>query len=115
MKTTHYRALVDLDRYPNLVGPTRRAAVKRSVKQLETTLGEHTLPLEVWIDERSLVRRLGLSLTECVSKVKSSFSLTMDLYDYGPQAKPRIPPRAQVYDLTPLLTAGLKHAKLGCS
>ena len=115
IKATHYRATVDLDRYPGLVAASRRPAVTRSVKQLEALLGRHTLPLDVWIDDHSLVRRLGLTLAECVGKAKASFSLTMDLYDYGPQPKPRIPARSGVYDLTPLVTAGLKHAKLGCS
>jgi hypothetical protein len=115
VKTTHYRALVDLDRYPSLVPPAQRPAVGRSIHQLEATLGSHTLPLDVWIDSHSLVRRIGVSFRECVSNIKSSFGMTIDLFDYGPQSKPGIPPANRVYDLTPLVTAGLKHAKLGCS
>jgi hypothetical protein len=115
IKTTHYRATVDLNRYPGLVAPSQREAVRHSVGQLEAMLGRDTLPFDVWIDDHSLVRRLDLSFTECVSNVKSSFSMTMDLYDYGRQSKPQIPPPKRVYDLTPLVSAGLKHAKLGCS
>jgi hypothetical protein len=115
VKTTHYRATVDLRRYPSLVPASRRRAVGRSVKDLEAALGGHTIPLNVWIDGHSLVRRLALSFSECVAKARSTFSLTMDLYDYGPQAKPHIPPASRVYDLTPVFAAGLKHAKLGCA
>lgn len=115
VKTTEYRAVVDLDRYPDLVSAAQRPAVARSVKQLEAVLGGHTLPLHVWIDDHSLVRRLGFSFNECEANVKSSFAMTMDLYDYGPQPAPRIPPASSVYDITPLITEGLSHAKLGCT
>jgi hypothetical protein len=115
VQTTHYKATIDLDRYPNLVAPARRAAVASSIKQLELLLGSHSLPLDVWIDNHSLVRRLGLSLSECAANVHTSFKMTMNLYDYGPQLQVKIPPASSVYDLTPLLSSGLKHVKLACS
>ncbi len=115
VQTTHYRATIDLDRYPNLVPAAQRPSVMRSVKVLETALGSHTMPLDVWIDSHNLVRRIALDFGECVSNTSFRFGMTMDLYDYGPQSKPSIPPASKVYNLTPLVTAGLRHAKLGCS
>jgi hypothetical protein len=41
--------------------------------------------------------------------------MTMNLYDYGPQPKPPIPPASEVYNLTPQVSAALSHAKLGCT
>jgi hypothetical protein len=113
--TTHYHAIVDLDRYPRLVAPRRRQAVAASVKNLETTLGSHKMPLDVWIDGQHLVRRLALDFGECVSGAHFRFSMSADLYDYGPQPRPKIPQDSQTYDLTPLLQATLRHVRLGCA
>lgn len=113
--TTHYHAIIDLDRYPRLVAPSRRQAVTASVKNLEATLGSHTMPLDVWIDSHNLVRRLMLNFGECVSGAHFRFSLTADLYDYGPQPRPKIPAASQTYDLTPLLQATMQRVRLGCS
>jgi hypothetical protein len=114
VQTTHYRATVDLDRYPRLVAPSQRKAVAASVKNLEAALGSHTLPLEVWIDGHHLVRRLKLAFGECVSGAHFRFALSTDMYDYGPQPRPRIPPASQVYDLTPLVQAAMRRVHLGC-
>ncbi len=113
--TTGYRAVIDLSRYPGLVAPAQRAGVRRTIKTLEAAIGSNSMPLEVWIDPNHLVRREHFAFTECVSHVHESISLTTDLYDYGPQPKPHIPPASEVYDATPLASAALQHAKLGCS
>ncbi len=115
VSTNGYRVTVDLDRYPNLVSPSQRAAVARGVKSLEAVIGLHTLPMEVWVDGSGLVRRLGISFPECAQGTRFLFSMNADLYDFGAQRKPQIPPASQVYDLTPLIAHDLKSAKLGCS
>lgn len=112
--TTHYHAIVDLDRYPNLVAPAQRGAVRRSVASLESALGSHQMPLDVWVDKGGLVRRLSFSFGECASGYRFQFSMALNLFDYGHQTQPGIPVPSDVYDLTPLLTTSLRHAKLGC-
>lgn len=115
VKSTGYETTVDLDRYPNLVSSSQRAAVAQGVKSLESAIGSHTIPMDVWVDKAGLVRRLTLSFPECASGTKFQFAMTIDLYDFGPQPTPRLPTASQVYDLTPLLARDLKSAKLSCS
>ena len=115
VRATHYHAVVDLSRYPSMVPPAQRHAVRQTIKALETATGVHTLPLDVWIDDHHLVRRERFTMTECVAGLHTSVRMTSDMYDYGPQPKPRIPSASQVYDLTPLASAALRQAKLGCS
>jgi hypothetical protein len=115
VRTTHYHAIVDLSRYPNLVPPAQRHAVSVSVRTLEAALGRRSIPFDVWIDSHHLVRRESFAFTECASGVRNSLKMTTNLYDYGPQAKPPIPPASEVYDLTPQVSAALRHAKLGCT
>jgi hypothetical protein len=115
VQTTHYRAIVDLNRYPNLVAPAQRQAVAASVKNLEAAIGGHTMPLDVWIDSRHLVRRVGIHFGECVSGARFQFRMNVDLFDYGPQPRATLPSPSQTYDLTPLLQSTLQHAKYGCT
>ncbi len=114
-QTTHYRAVVDLDRYPRLVPPNERRAVTGSVKNLEAALGGHTMPLDVWIDGAHLVRRVGIHFGECVSGARFQFNMNVDLFGYGTQPRATIPPADQTYDLTPLVQSSLRHAKYGCT
>jgi hypothetical protein len=113
--TAHYTATIDLDRYPALAPASQRAAVQRSVTMLESSLGSHKLPVDVWIDAHGLVRQISVNFGECVSRTRFRFAMTLELYDFGPQSTPTIPDSKSVYDLTPLISKALRHAKLGCT
>ncbi len=112
--SAHYHATIDLDRYPDLVSAAQRPSVASSVKTLESALGGHTLPVDAWIDAQGLLRRISLTFGECVANAHLTFSMTMDVFDYGPQARPRVPATRDVYDLTPVIARALRHVKLGC-
>jgi hypothetical protein len=112
--TAHYRATIDLDRYPALVSSAERPAVQRSITMLESALGSHRLPADVWIDSHGLIRQFSLAFGECFSRTRIRYQLSLDLYDFGPQSTPSIPANHSVYDLTPLVGQALRHAKLGC-
>jgi hypothetical protein len=112
--TAHYSATIDLDRYPALVSAAQRPAVRRSIDTLESALGSHSLPVDVWIDSQGLIRQISISFGECVSRTRLQYQMSLDLYDFGPQSTPPIPSNHSVYDLTPLISKALRHAKLGC-
>ncbi len=113
--TTRYHAVIDLDRYAKLVSPTQRASAQRGIKTLESALGNHSMPIDVWIDHRDLVRRLGMAFSECISGLRVHFGLTMSLYDYGPQSVPTLPSAGQSYDITPMMASTLSRLKFGCT
>jgi hypothetical protein len=113
--TTHYHAVIDLSKYPGVIPAAQRATAQRGIKNLETAIGRHTIPTDVWIDHHKLVRQMSMNMPECVNNQKVTMSMTMDMYDYGPQPATQIPPSAQTYDLTPLISASMKQVKLGCS
>ncbi len=115
VQTTHYRAKVDLTRYPKLLPASQRAAAARSVATLTSALGSHVMPMDAWIDRNHLVRRIGLSFTECVAQQHVKFGMNMDVFDYGPQSQPQLPGDNEAYDITPHIAATLSRLKLGCS
>jgi hypothetical protein len=89
--------------------------VQRSITTLESAIGSHKLPIDAWIDADGLVRQISVAFGECVSKSRIRFAMTLDLYDFGAQTTPAIPPDHAVYDLTPLISKDLRRAKLGCT
>ncbi len=114
VSATHYHAIVDLNKYPNLVPQSDRASVKQGIAMLESVLGSHTMPMDVWIDSQKLVRRMKFGYPECVNNQKLNLNMTMDLYDYGPQPSTQVPSASDAYDITPFVSAAMKHIKTGC-
>jgi hypothetical protein len=110
VKTTEYRAMVDLSRYAQQYHiPTNTIASIRSA------LGGHPLPVEAWIDSENRVRRLHVSFPECVAGSKLQFTMTMGIYGFGAQPAVQIPARSAVYNLTPRLATESRSVKLGCA
>jgi hypothetical protein len=109
VKTTEYRAVIDLDRYAK-----KGYASAKTVSTLESALGSHTLPIEAWIDGQNRVRRIHMAFPECVDGNKVRFNMTMGIYDFGSQPQGQIPTASQVYNLTPVLAAEYGKVKLSC-
>ena len=53
---------------------------------LEHLTGSATLPVDVWIDGSNLVRRIQIDLPLSIDSVRLDETVTMNLFDYGPQA-----------------------------
>jgi len=113
-EATHYHAVIDLDKYPQLLPPARRAGAAKGIASIETVTGSHTLPMDVWIDSRQLVRRMSFAFNECVQNQHTTMAMTMDMSDYGQQTVAPPPAPAQTYDITPLIVKAMKSVKLSC-
>jgi hypothetical protein len=113
--TTRYHAIVDLRKYPKVVAGAQRATATQAIARMETVLGGHTMPMDVWIDHNRLVRRMSFTMGECVNNQKLSMHMTMDLYDYGPQHTTAMPSSSQTFDLTPLIAGSMQNLKFSCA
>jgi hypothetical protein len=112
-QTTHYHVVVNLDSYPKLFPPARRAAAARGVSTLESVIGSHTMPMDAWIDSQKMLRRMSFSIGECVQSQRLRLGMTMNLSNYGQQTVPSAPFSTEAYDLTPLVLQELKSYKPG--
>jgi hypothetical protein len=104
VETTHYRAIVDLDRVVSQAPAELRPQVQKQIDLLKEQSGITELPIEVWVDADGLPRRVtysfDLSLTDPESK--TSTILTMDFADYGLDVTVEPPPASEVTDVTEL-------------
>ena len=101
--TTHYRATVDLRRYPRLVPPARRAAARRSVEQLIRFSGAARFPEEVWIDGRQRIRRFRIAYEfQAPGAPRLKIAMSEDLYDFGAPVRVTVPSDDDALDITEL-------------
>jgi hypothetical protein len=115
VQTTHYLATVNLHDYVKQVPPAQRAQAAKAVKRLISTIGSDRLKVQVWVDDHSLARRMSVSFPECVADQHLHLSMTVDLYDFGTEAKVALPSDEQSYDITSLVGRQLSDQKLGCT
>jgi hypothetical protein len=94
--TTHYRGTVDLEK----VAESSSGPAGDAYRRLLELGGERTLPMDVWIDGESLVRRIRFS-----QKLPDGSGMTMteELYDFGTEVDAEPPPESAVLDLTDLI------------
>jgi hypothetical protein len=106
--TIHYRALVDLDHYAADASPQQQTNAAKYAQLLEHLTGSATLPVDVWIDGSNLVRRIQSDLPLNIHSVSLDETITMNLFDYGPQAA-ALPPAGQVTDITSQISSQLSQ------
>jgi hypothetical protein len=66
--------------------------------------GFDEIPVDVWLDELGLVRRLDMSFTATQPGTTDSVqaAMTFELYDYGKVVDLELPPAAEVVDAASL-------------
>ena len=103
--TIHYRGTIDLER--------ALAQVREQVRPaLQAQLGEMTgtLPVEVWLGEDGLVRRLSMDMAELLATASAESgtkmdggSLVMEFFDYGADVEVDLPDAEDTRPFTEVL------------
>ena len=110
VETTHYKGDVDLRKSIERLPADKRAAAERSVEKIIEISGTEGYPMEAWIDEKNLVRRLRmeLSMNNPALGGKLDMEFTMDLFDYGKPVTIELPDDEDSVDLTDQVAAQLE-------
>ncbi|HEV2776150.1 MAG TPA: hypothetical protein VGV90_11215 [Solirubrobacteraceae bacterium] len=104
--TMHYRAVIDLRRYPALAPAADRAAARDAIERLIEATATSTIPVDVWIGEDDLVRRVTQKLSLKGAGGPSTIEQRFELYDFGTKVDIKIPPPSQVTAMTELAASG---------
>jgi hypothetical protein len=107
--TTRYKGVIDLERYAaQLEKKGGGKAAASSLRKLIELTGKTTMPIELWIDEDSLVRRMVWEQTVSAGAGQdpTTVEATMDLFDYGVDLNVVIPPDRQTSSLEELQKLG---------
>lgn len=100
VETTHYYAIVDLLRYEKLAPPAEREKLGSLLGEVVEQSGLGEIPVDVWVDERGLVRKLTMvfSATQPGTTEQATMSMSFELYDYGKDVEIALPPASEVVD-----------------
>jgi hypothetical protein len=101
--TTHYSGTLDFERLAEDLPPEAASSV-RKVMELS---GVRKAPLDVWLDDEGLPRRVKYSFANpgSTSQGLGEMTLTTDFFDYGSVVAIRVPPAASVVDIQDLVSA----------
>lgn len=105
--TTHYRAVVNLERAAAAAPPEQRAFLEQGIDQLREMGASLDLPVDVWIDADGLPRRMVYAMDLAIPEAgQVSLDLSMDLFDYGKPVDLTPPAPGSVTDVTDMVTGG---------
>lgn len=101
-ETTRYRAMLDLAKYAQLVPAGKREALG-DFEGLAKQFGLTLIPVTVWVDDESRVRRMDLELTlEPTPGQEARSSLRLEMFDYGEPVDIDVPAATDTVDASSL-------------
>lgn len=100
--TTHYRALLDIDKLTDELKSEVSGDFGDLIEQSMDQVSGATV--DVWIDGNGLLRRE--TSTSTIASI-GSFTMTMDFSHYGIHPDIGVPLSSEVYDVTPLMQRAL--------
>lgn len=107
--TTRYQATIHLDRVSEALAKKGDLELSHEYQQLADRLPA-TIPVEVWIDERGVARRIDtveeINLSDPGETV--TMETRMELFDFGKQPTIDLPADDEAVDMTPLIRAELR-------
>jgi hypothetical protein len=106
VEATHYRGTVDLRKYPELVPEEDRAKVRKTVEQMIAIIGSPTYPVDVWVDDDELVRRMSFDMNTKEPEGTMQMAMTIELFDFGRPVDVEVPDAADTIDISELGEAG---------
>ena len=108
VETTRYRAKVDLEKAAEggaeigELSDEMREQLQAQIERMKAQTGLETLPVEVWVDEESLVRRMEMDVSFTVDGEQVGLDMAIDFFDFGVDVRAAPPPADQTMDLTEL-------------
>jgi hypothetical protein len=103
--TTHYRATIDFAKLLK-----EKGAGSPAFQALVSSTGLKTVPEDVWIDGKGLLRRLSTAFSLHIGAASLQMRMTENLSDYGVNASVTAPPSSDVYDATSTFSHGFGSA-----
>ena len=107
--TTRYTAKLDLRKSIEATGDElglseeQRAQLRRAAEQMSTQAGLKTIPVEIFVDQEGLLRRMRMTMKSTIAAAPFALTQTTDFYDFGVDVDVEAPAESQVIDLSNLI------------
>jgi hypothetical protein len=96
--TTRYSGTVDLRRAAGLLPATDRATTQAAIDRLIAKIGTADFPVEVWVDDHGMVRRMRLRITVAAAGQRFTAAVGEELFDFGPTPPVHAPASGEVFE-----------------
>jgi hypothetical protein len=103
VRTTHYRTAIDVSKLPTATPSSERQAAAQLVSVLKSRLHTRAMPVDVYVDRASLIRRLQTTLRGNYAGHPVSLAITENITRYGSQPVATIPSPASTTNLLSLV------------
>lgn len=100
--TTHYKATVDFEKVPDTVPADERAAMRKSIQQIIKLSGTKTVPIDVWVGDDGIARRIVSSYGSNVGGERTTVEQRIEMYDFGAKIDVKVPPDDETFDFSQL-------------
>lgn len=110
VSTTHYRVVEDLNKAVQQSPPSIRSEMQKAVAYYKVP----QLPVEVWVDDQNLVRRLEFSIspsqlnlpaqTRAAVEASGTITMRLEMYNFGTAVNASLPPAGDVVSLDSLMS-----------
>ncbi|MGE5272829.1 MAG: hypothetical protein ACM3QU_03535 [Verrucomicrobiota bacterium] len=104
--TTHYKATIDIDKYPSLVAADQRDLMRKAVDSIKQATHLSSFPMHVWVGKDGLVRQVRTVLTETIQGQTVNVVTSERFFDFGAPVDIVLPSDDQVTDISNLGTGG---------
>jgi hypothetical protein len=102
--TTHYRAVIDVPKLGELAAseapPASRKQMRREAMARFEKMGVDEAPMDVWVDEGGLPRKMTLQLAFEVEGEKAKTEISVEFFDFGVPVRVTHPPASETVDLS---------------
>ena len=105
--TTHYKATIDLKQAAGKIGDRAQQMVQHLIAEGAPS----SLPVDVWIGDDGLVRKLAMNESFAAGGSSAAANLSILFSDYGTDVSVTAPPAEQTLDLTALASQFASAAK----
>jgi hypothetical protein len=96
--TTHYKATIDFTKIPDAVPASQRAAVRSAMRELVRLGGSKTMPIEVWIGDDGVARRVASDMTMTIEGQRMKLAQRIEYYDFGTKVAIDVPSASETFD-----------------
>jgi hypothetical protein len=109
VETTRYVGRLDLRKAIEVgfeqlgTDEAERKQARRAIERLLEETGSVAIPFEVFLDDEGLVRRVKETFELTAEGEHVSMEIAMDYFDFGVDVDVRVPPAAEVFDVTGLI------------
>jgi hypothetical protein len=104
--TTRYAGTIDLAKAAELLPSSDRTKLKSSVQKLLAQTGLSRLPIQAWVDDHRLVRRIAIDMPLNISGQQASVKVDLELFGFGATPTVKAPSGGEVYEVTSSSIAG---------